>query len=399
MHYDYFLSSKDLRLIQRQTGSSDICLGTPVSKPKRPFMNHVTVSYKSDSALVKNKKKLEIYACKAKLAGSDLWTTPQFINCCEECGQNRASNFCECATIQSTGPIMSAEDFIQGPKAGPGIPSAWNPWARQDHSEFLKIQKENEANPPEDVKFEDTELKKESPPSGPDSKAIPKSASSALSRPSAGNNFIQASKPFIEELSDKGLKVFNIPERLVKPVQKVLENTKAGWVTTGKAKYSEKIVGPTHMFKGKMGISYDKNQKFRPAEPWNLQFEALAREASAIVSTKQKQKTSINLFICNRYDSPDQEGSFHSDIEPQCHPKSSVIIPIGPRIFHLQNKKDPTAAGFKSTTITLDTGQFLVIPPNLNEGPDRILHRKGKGLAGPHFTLVGKTYVGSQKSR
>ena len=395
MHYDYFLSSKDLRFIQRRTGCHDICLGTPVSKPKRPYMNHVTVSYKSEASLLKCKDKLQAYAHDAQIGYSDLWTQPQWVNCCEECGQNRASDFCECGSVKSAGPIMSAEEFIQGPKAGPGMPSEWNPWARQDHAEFIKIQKERDIDPPEDVKFEDTENELESLQTG----AISKSANSALSRPSAGNHSSNVSKPFIEELTDKGLKIFNIPEKLLKPVKKALETSKSGWRSTGNSRYSEKILGPTNMFKEKMGISYDKNQKFRPAVKWSLQFEALAREASVITSAGSVDKTSINLFICNRYDSVDQEGGLHADLEPQCHPKSSVIIPIGPRIFHLQNKKDTSAPGFKSTTITLDSGQMLLIPPNLNEGPDQIFHRKGKGLAGQHFTLVGKSYVGSQKSQ
>lgn len=405
-HYDYLLSKKDLRVVLKQTGAVDILLGTPVSEHPRPWMDHCTVIFNSEDKLLKNESKLKSYAFKAKPANVDLWIRPQFVNCCTTCGLHRSSDFCNCNTVKSAGPIISGEAHLSGSRPDSG-PSEWNPWASSDHAEFQAFQKESLKNPPADAPFEDVkEESLESDMAAPSSKdgaskspAKPKSKPPApKSKPPAPRKQISNEKPFFECLKDKGLKVFDIPEQILKPVKVALQRSKVGWHVTGKSQYAEKIVGNKSLFGDKMAISYDKNKKLRYAEDWNVHFEALAREASLIASS-DSLKVQVNMFIANRYDCDEQTGGVHADHEPQCDPKLSLVIPIGPRHFHFMNSKDPTSPGYKSTTLTLDTGQMVLIPPELNTGPHQVFHSKGKGLAGgQHFTLVGKTYVGSKKA-
>ena len=399
MHFDYLLSKKDLRTISKQTGGVDVLLGTPKSEPVRPWMDHCTIVFNSEKMLVKNKEKLSNYSYRAKPTNVDLWTKPQMINCCSLCGLNRSSDYCRCKSIVSVGPIISAEAHLSGKKADSGASTHWNPWASADHAEVVAFQEECQKSPPEDVKFEEPDLKAQKQSVGAAAFSAPTGASSVPGNKRASPRKQSNPKPFFQSLQDKGLKILDIPENVVKPAAKLLQRSQSGWRATGKSQYGEKILGNTDLFGGKMAISYDANKKLRYANNWNLKFEELAREASKIASSAANFKVDVNMFIANRYDSDDQTGGVHADIEPQCEPKVSVVIPIGPREFHFMNSKDPSSPGYQTTCVTVDTGQMILIPPELNAGPHQVFHSKGKGLAGgQHFTLVGKTFVGLQKS-
>lgn len=398
VHFNYLLSNKDLRTISKQTGAANVMLGTPKSEPPRPWMDHCTVVFNSDKTLVKNKQKLSEYAYKAKPTNVDLWTKPQFVNCCSLCGRNRASDYCKCKSIKSAGPIVSGEAHLNG-KSDPAVPSEWNPWASADHAEFAEFQKRCQKNPPEDATFEEPNVKDQNVSVGAADLTSATGASSAPGKMrSVPQEQLSNKKPFFQSLQEKGLEILDIPEKLLSPFLTSLQRSKAGWTNTGKSQYAEKILGSKNLFGGKMAISYDSNKKLRHAQNWNVKFEALAREASKIASSPNC-KVDVNLFIVNRYDSDDQTGGVHADTEPQCNPKYSVVIPIGAREFSFMSSKDPSSPGYQHTTLTLDTGQMLIIPPELNEGPNQVFHAKGKGLSGgQHYTLVGKHYVGLQKS-
>ena len=364
-------------------------------------MDHVTVSFKSENSFMKAREKLKRYAFEAKLEGVDLWTEPRLVNCCKSCGLNRTNERCKCSSTKSAAPIISAEEHLCGPDPSRGPPSVWNPWSSQDHAEAQSTQKERLLHPPPDEIFVDVEDKASNPGIG--ASAFSSNPSNPNIDHSSKNSLLTSQKvdnpkPFFETLKDRGLEIIDIADSVLKPVKKALEGSNSGWKTTGKSHYSEKILGNTDLYGKNMGISYDKNRKFRRAVKWSLPFENLARESSKLISSAN-DKNQINMFIVNRYDTDEQMGSPHRDIEPQCSPKSTLIIPFGPREFHLMSSKDPADPGHQSTTLTLDTGQMLYIPESLNTSDDHIFHAKGKGLGGgQHFTVVGKTYVSPKKS-
>ena len=380
-HVNQYMSYKDISWIQKRTHACEVIIGTPASNPKPAFADHVTLAFQNHEAYCDNKFHLKSFYKSFGKRYSKFFES-QFINVCSCCGKN--INFCKCDTVTVAGSPLSAEALVN-PPASPAPPSSFNPWAATDHAARVSAEaeaKEAAAN----VALEKSEVIM-SDVSEVKPKHVPAGKQQDISTQKQADLFF-------EDCKKKGLRPFKIPKHVLEKTKRSLDAMTSGWSKSGQ--YEEKILGATDAFGNNMGISYGRDTPFKKAVQWPLAMEELAKEAASLASTSD-HKVDINLFIANRYADASKVGGIHSDSEPQCCPKDSVIIAYGPREFSIMNRKNPKDPGFVQKTLILDTGQGLVIPSNLNTGKDKIYHRKGKGLApGLHFTLVGKTYAASK---